>query len=129
MFDFGELASRLIEAATESEARAAFEKSLLADAAKAIRNLENRVRDLEQEKAFAPRCRLGDKIIYCDHEFTVQHVEMIQGVFEKYGFLYRCGNEGTEDYCAFYDSEIGDMVQLKSRRPFDCRPQKRTEVA
>ncbi|MEE1503028.1 MAG: hypothetical protein UGF89_02130 [Acutalibacteraceae bacterium] len=47
---------------------------------------------------------LGDTVWYrYGHSFVVEKIEII----EKLGVLYRCGNPGTDDYWAFYESEIG----------------------
>ena len=57
-------------------------------------------------------CRVGDKVLdlLSDYIFTVERIE----IGYPYGVLFRCGNPGTEDYMAFYDSEIGERVSILS---------------
>ena len=47
---------------------------------------------------------LGDTVWYrYGHSFVVEKIEILKDL----GVLYRCGNPGTDDYWAFYESEIG----------------------
>lgn len=46
---------------------------------------------------------LGDTVWYrYGHRFVVEVIEV-----RKEGTIYRCGNPGTDDYWAFFESEIG----------------------
>lgn len=47
---------------------------------------------------------LGDTVWYkYGNSFVVEKIEILKDL----GVLYRCGNPGTDDYWAFYESEIG----------------------
>lgn len=53
-------------------------------------------------------CKVGDKVwTKYGYSFEVEKVEIIKG-----GKIYRCGNQGTSDYMAFYEHEIGTDVFL-----------------
>ena len=58
-------------------------------------------------------CKVGDNVRdkIADHIFTIQTVEL----GHKAGTLFRCGNPGTYDYMAFYDFEIGEMIEILTR--------------
>lgn len=70
-------------------------------------------------------------MIFADHLLAngviVPLVEIGQTIYTKYGFsfkvekidilkdgnkIYRCGNDGTDDYMAFYEKEIGEDIFL-----------------
>lgn len=55
-------------------------------------------------------CKVGDKVRdkIGGYVFTVERVEL----GHKSGTLFRCGNPGTEDYMAFYDTEIGEKIEI-----------------
>jgi len=49
---------------------------------------------------------VGDTVWYKHgHKFTVEVIEV-----REQSVLYRCGNPGTNDYWAFYESEIGTQA-------------------
>ena len=51
-------------------------------------------------------CKVGDKVwTKYGCSFEVEKVEIIKG-----GKIFRCGNQGTSDYMAFYEHEIGTYV-------------------
>lgn len=56
-----------------------------------------------------PPCKVG-QTVYTRHgySFKIQRIE----VLEDKKILFRCGNDGTDDYMAFYDFEIGTDVFL-----------------
>lgn len=70
----------------------------------------------EQGRLVVLPCVVGDKVkdIIADYIFTVQKIETVH-VHGKDCLIFRCGNEGTRDYMAFYDFEIGDKVKILTR--------------
>lgn len=70
-------------------------------------------RNAEAEKRlFIMPCKIGDKVRdSTGHIFTVKKAEMF-----TYGgdvsMLFRCGNDGTDDYMAFSADEIGDRIRI-----------------
>ena len=49
---------------------------------------------------------IGDTVWYkYGNRFVVEVIEV-----RKEGTIYRCGNPGTDDYWAFYESEIGTQA-------------------
>lgn len=68
-------------------------------------------------RVFASPCRIGDKIqTKHGHTFTVERME-IGDCYSQHGLLFRCGNPGTDDYMAFYESELGETVFLFIEEP------------
>lgn len=58
-------------------------------------------------------CEVGDAVLdeTTNHIFTVDRIE----VGWPCGMMFRCGNPGTEDYMAFYASEIGEKIRILTR--------------
>lgn len=75
------------------------DKSKLKDAMQKLAHYE----DLEEQG-----CKVGDVVwTKYGYSFEVEKVEIIKG-----GKIFRCGNQGTSDYMAFYEYEIGTDVFL-----------------
>ena len=56
-----------------------------------------------------PPCNIGQTVYTrYGYSFKIQRIE----VLEDKKILFRCGNDGTDDYMAFYDFEIGTEVFL-----------------
>ena len=57
-------------------------------------------------RLIALRVALGEKIlcIPSNHCLTVESVD----IHDDGSIIYRCGNNGTDDYTAFFDSEFGN---------------------
>ena len=56
-----------------------------------------------------PPCDIGQTVYTrYGYSFKIQRIE----VLEDKKILFRCGNDGTDDYMAFYDFEIGTEVFL-----------------
>ena len=56
-----------------------------------------------------PPCDIGQTVYTrYGYSFKIQRIE----VLEDKKILFRCGNDGTDDYMAFYDFEIGTDVFL-----------------
>ena len=56
-----------------------------------------------------PPCKVGQTVYTrYGYSFKIQRIE----VLEDKKILFRCGNDGTDDYMAFYDFEIGTEVFL-----------------
>ena len=61
------------------------------------------------ENAIVPPCKVGQTVYTrYGYSFKIQRIE----VLEDKKILFRCGNDGTDDYMAFYDFEIGTDVFL-----------------
>ncbi len=59
-------------------------------------------------------CEVGQKIYTkYGYSFKVERIEIFDGKM-----IFRCGNDGTDDYMAFYDFEIGTEVFL-SKEDFE----------
>ena len=56
-----------------------------------------------------PPCDIG-QTVYTRYGYSFK-IEKIE-VLEDKKILFRCGNDGTDDYMAFYDFEIGTDVFL-----------------
>lgn len=64
----------------------------------------------EQEgRIIAPPCDIG-QTVYTRYGYSFK-IEQIEVLKDK-KILFRCGNDGTDDYMAFYDFEIGTDVFL-----------------
>jgi hypothetical protein len=63
----------------------------------------------EKDRYIKPPCDIGQTVytIY-GYSFKIQRIE----VLEDRKIIFRCGNDGTDDYMAFYDFEIGTDVFL-----------------
>ena len=50
-----------------------------------------------------PPCKVGDKVWnrFCQ-QFEIVRIEVLKDTY-----LFVCGNQGTDDYMSFYESEIG----------------------
>ena len=56
-----------------------------------------------------PPCDIGQTVYTrYGYSFKIERIE----VLEDKKILFRCGNDGTDDYMAFYDFEIGTDVFL-----------------
>ena len=56
-----------------------------------------------------PLCNIGQTVhTRYGYSFKIQRIE----VLEDKKIIFRCGNDGTDDYMAFYDFEIGADVFL-----------------
>jgi hypothetical protein len=56
-----------------------------------------------------PPCDIGQTVYTrYGYSFKIQRIEIL----EDKKILFRCGNDGTDDYMAFYDFEIGTDVFL-----------------
>ena len=56
-----------------------------------------------------PPCDIGQTVYTrYGYSFKIQRIE----VLEDKKIIFRCGNDGTDDYMAFYDFEIGTDVFL-----------------
>ena len=56
-----------------------------------------------------PPCDIGQTVYTrYGYSFKIQRIE----VLEDRKIIFRCGNDGTDDYMAFYDFEIGTDVFL-----------------
>lgn len=56
-----------------------------------------------------PLCKVGDTVYTrYGYSFKIEKIE----VLEDRKIIFRCGNDGTDDYMAFYDFEIGTDVFL-----------------
>ena len=63
----------------------------------------------EKDRYIKPPCDIG-QIVYTryGHSFKIEKIEIL----EDRKIIFRCGNDGTDDYMAFYDFEIGTDVFL-----------------
>lgn len=70
----------------------------------------------EQGRLIRLPCAVGDKVRdeISDYVFTVQKIETCV-VYDKPALVFRCGNEGTNDYMAFFDFEIGEKITVLPR--------------
>ena len=70
---------------------------------------ENLTNDLLANGVIVPPCDIGQTVYTrYGYSFKIQRIE----VLEDKKILFRCGNDGTDDYMAFYDFEIGTEVFL-----------------
>lgn len=54
-------------------------------------------------------CNVGDTVYTrYGYSFNIEKIEILKD--KK--IIFRCGNDGTDDYMAFYDFEIGEEVFL-----------------
>ena len=59
-----------------------------------------------------PPCKVGQTVYTrYGYSFKIQRIEIL----EDKKILFRCGNDGTDDYMAFYDFEIGTDVFLTKK--------------
>lgn len=66
--------------------------------------LSNLIKKDKKKAKYTFSFDLGDTVWYrYGHSFVVEKIEILKDL----GVLYRCGNPGTDDYWAFYESEIG----------------------
>ena len=63
----------------------------------------------EKDRYIKPPCDIG-QTVYTRYGYSFK-IEKIE-VLEDKKILFRCGNDGTDDYMAFYDFEIGTDVFL-----------------
>lgn len=54
-----------------------------------------------------PPVKVGDTVWHYDYAFHVKVIEVYDD-----GMVFRCGNDGTDDYMAFCDTDIGETVFL-----------------
>lgn len=60
-----------------------------------------------------PPCKVGQTVYTkYGYSFKIQKIEIL----EDKKILFRCGNDGTDDYMAFYDFEIGIDVFLTEEK-------------
>lgn len=63
----------------------------------------------EKDRYIKPPCDIGQTVYTrYGYSFKIQRIE----VLEDRKIIFRCGNDGTDDYMAFYDFEIGTDVFL-----------------
>ena len=64
---------------------------------------------IEEIKTLKPPCNIGQTIYTrYGYSFKIEKIEIL----EDKKIIFRCGNDGTDDYMAFYDFEIGTEVFL-----------------
>ena len=64
---------------------------------------------LIENGVIVPPCKVGQTVYTkYGYSFKIQRIEIL----EDKKILFRCGNDGTDDYMAFYDFEIGTDVFL-----------------
>ena len=71
--------------------------------------LEEYAEELLANGVILPPCDIG-QTVYTRYGYSFK-IEKIE-VLEDKKILFRCGNDGTDDYMAFYDFEIGTDVFL-----------------
>ena len=55
----------------------------------------------------APPVKVRDTVYHYGYSFKVEIIEILQGET-----IYKCGNDGTDDYMAFAEENIGKTVFL-----------------
>ena len=71
--------------------------------------VEKQVDYLLANGVIVPPCDIGQTVYTrYSYSFKIQRIE----VLEDKKILFRCGNDGTDDYMAFYDFEVGTDVFL-----------------
>lgn len=64
---------------------------------------------IDEIKTLRPPCNIGQTIYTrYGYSFKIEKIEIL----EDKKIIFRCGNDGTDDYMAFYDFEIGTEVFL-----------------
>ena len=62
---------------------------------------------LLENGVIAPTVGIGDTVYHLGYSFKVEKIEIL-----KDETIYKCGNNGTDDYMAFHESDIGKTVFL-----------------
>lgn len=62
---------------------------------------------LLENGVIAPTVGIGDTVYHLGYSFKVEKIEIL-----KDETIYKCGNNDTDDYMAFHESDIGKTVFL-----------------
>lgn len=76
---------------------------------KAIEDIDTRCHDFKDKSRFIELpCKVGDRVhTKYGNSFKVVSIDILNNTK-----VFRCGNDGTDDYMAFHEFEIGDYVFL-----------------
>ena len=69
--------------------------------------MNERVIKVLENGVIAPAVEIGDTVYHLGYSFKVDKIEIL-----KDETIYKCGNNDTDDYMAFHESDIGKTVFL-----------------